>query len=83
VSPPVRQAPKALPGTMSSRGGRDRDATRTRTKSANRGHRSQSKDDSKPFGMRFKSAFKDIFKKDPVDESQFERITDKHWTEDY
>lgn len=83
ASPPIRQAPKALPGTMSSRGGRDRDATRARTKSASRGHRSHSKDDSKTLGLRFKSAFKDIFRKDPVDESQFERITDKHWTEDY
>jgi hypothetical protein len=34
-------------------------------------------------GKRLKSAFRDIFKRNPVDDSQFERISDRHWTEDY
>jgi hypothetical protein len=34
------------------------------------------------FGKWFKSALKDMFKRDPVDESKFERISDRHWTDE-
>ncbi|KAL2358935.1 hypothetical protein BJ546DRAFT_33028 [Cryomyces antarcticus] len=36
---------------------------------------------SRPLPHRFKTALKDIFKKDPIDESKFEDIDNKHWTE--
>nr|OQO20067.1 hypothetical protein B0A51_13998 [Rachicladosporium sp. CCFEE 5018] len=74
----------ALPGTMSSRGGRD--ATRSRARSATREARrprvTTDRDAEKGFGLRFKSAFKGIFHRSPVDESQFTRVSGKHWTEE-
>ena len=86
ASPPTRSASKALPGTMSSRASRNRSASRSQGKSRSREHRSghpQSKEDQNGLGKRFKSAFRDMFKKDPIDESQFERISDRHWTDEY
>ena len=79
---------KALPGTMSSRAGRDKENVRPRAKSsAGREQRYRPKelkpDAQQPLGKRFKSAFKEMFKKDPVDESQFEKITAQHWTDEY
>lgn len=84
-SPRPRVAVKALPGTMSSRAGRDRTPTRTRVSSATREQRARNvkKSSSVPFSKRFRSAFKDIFKREPVDESQFEHIDDRHWTDEY
>lgn len=86
-SPPIARASKALPGTMTSRAGRNRENARARAKSsAGREHRSRTKEpkpDAQPLGKRFKTAFKDMFKKDPVDESQFEKITAQHWTDEY
>ncbi|TKA24294.1 hypothetical protein B0A50_06763 [Salinomyces thailandicus] len=73
----------ALPGTMSSR---SRENSRLRTKSSPRSRSSASKhgqSDSDNFGKRFKSAVKEMFKRNPIDESQFERIEDRHWTEEY
>ncbi|RMY49374.1 hypothetical protein D0865_07523 [Hortaea werneckii] len=87
-SPPVN-ADKALPpvitafpGTMSSR---SRENSRQRTRSSNRGRSTSKhgKSDSANFGKRFKSAFKGIFTRSPIDESKFERIEDRHWTEEY
>ena len=86
ASPPLRPASKALPGTMSSRATRNRSASHHQAKSGPREDRNdqlQAKQDQAGLGKRFKSAFRDIFKKDPVDDSQFERISDRHWTDDY
>jgi hypothetical protein len=86
ASPPLRPASKALPGTMSSRATRNRSASHHQTKSVPREDRTdhqQTKQDQAGLGKRFKSAFRDIFKKDPVDDSQFERISDRHWTDEY
>jgi hypothetical protein len=86
ASPPIRPASKALPGTMSSRASRNRSASHNRSKAGGREHRSErqpTKQDQNGLGKRFKSAFRDIFKKDPVDDSQFERISDRHWTDEY
>jgi hypothetical protein len=86
TSPPLRPASKALPGTMSSRASRNRSASHHRTKPGpreNRTDHNQAKQDQIGLGKRFKSAFRDIFKKDPVDDSQFERISDRHWTDEY
>lgn len=85
ASPPIRPASKALPGTMSSRASRNRSSSHNRAKNGreNRAARQQTKQEQGGIGHRFKSAFRDIFKKDPVDESQFERISDRHWTDEY
>ena len=86
ASPPIPTETKALPGTMSSRATRNRSVSHVKSKSAGREHRPdrhETKQDQAGLGKRFKSAFRDIFKKDPVDDSQFERISDRHWTEDY
>lgn len=86
ASPPIRPESKALPGTMSSRAVRNRSASHNRAKSLGRDNRTtrpQSKQDQTGLGKRFKSAFRDMFKKDPVDESQLERISDRHWTDEY
>lgn len=37
--------------------------------------------ESEPWGRRFKTVVKEIFKKDPVDEDDYEEIADRHWTE--
>lgn len=84
ASPPTVRASKALPGTMSSRAGRDKENIRPRAKSSSgRSRAKESKPDAKPLGKRFRSAFKEMFRKDPVDESQFEKITAQHWTDEY
>lgn len=85
ASPPTHPVSKALPGTMSSRASRKHSATHSRSKSGrdSRSDRQQAKQGQDGLGQRFKSAFRDIFKKDAVDESQFERISDRHWTEEY
>jgi hypothetical protein len=87
ASPPINPATKALPGTMSSRASRNRSASQSQVKPRTKEHRSShpepSKEDQAGLGKRFKSAFRDIFKKDPIDESQFERISDRHWTDEY
>lgn len=36
---------------------------------------------SLPWRRRLKNAMKDLFKKDPIDDSQLERIEDRHWSE--
>jgi hypothetical protein len=74
---------------MSSRATRNRSASHHQTKSVPREPREgrsdhhEAKQDQVGLGKRFKSAFRDIFKKDPVDDSQFERISDRHWTDEY
>lgn len=86
ASPPTRPASKALPGTMSSRASRNQSASHSKTKAGARDHQSdhhQTSNDQTGIRKRFKSAFRDIFKKDSIDDSQFERISDRHWTDEY
>lgn len=82
VSPPP-QEPSAhpLPGTMSSRTGRSQETSPLHSKTQKREPfpRSQPERKSK---KRFASAFRGMFKRDPVDESELERIDDRHWTEE-
>lgn len=72
----------ALPGTMSSRGGTPQ-CSKSRTRPAARQQHlgTQSSGHSRKFS-RVKAAFKDIFKKEPVEEDDFERIGDHHWTDE-
>lgn len=80
-----RQQVVALPGTMSSRSTvsqpHPNDSKRPLSK---RQHKKGSKDlkESVPIGHRFTSAVKDLFRREPVDDSHFERIGDRHWSED-
>lgn len=86
ASPPSRPVSKALPGTMSSRASRNRSGSHNTAKAGAREHQSdhqQPNSDQTGIGKRLKSAFRDIFKKDPIDDSQFERISDRHWTDEY
>jgi hypothetical protein len=86
ASPPSRPISKALPGTMSSREGHSQSAPVNKTKATGCERwpgRRQAKQDQTGLGKRVKSAFRDIFRKDPVDDSQFERISDRHWTDEY
>lgn len=72
----------AIPGTMSARMGH---SSKNRKKPSNRdrGASDHLKSESAGFGKRVKSAFKDIFSRNPIDESQFETIEERHWTEEY
>lgn len=70
----------SLPGTMS---------TSERAISPKRSFRPKREESAKkekpeaaPFGKRFKLAMKDIFKREPIDESQLEHISDRHWTDE-
>lgn len=74
----------ALPGTMSSRttfGQMDMTKPRAYNKQK---HKKGSKGpkQSAPLGHRFTSAVKELFRKDPVNDKQFERIGERHWSED-
>ena len=76
-SPQSKQGTTALPGTMSSRNTQAKAhqprPSVTRSETRKRQTRLQ----------RWKSAFKEIFTHHSVDESQFERIQERHWTDDY
>lgn len=78
VSPSSKQVVHVLPGTMSARNGRSRASSRQR------GERSRGGKKKKPATgvRRWKVAFREIFTKNPVDETQFERIEDRHWTDE-
>jgi hypothetical protein len=75
----------ALPGTMSSRSAPAQAQSSTSKKSSDKRQHKKSSAGSKefaPLGHRFKSAVKEIFKREPVDDRQFESIGDRHWSED-
>lgn len=79
-SPRIGSKPSitAMPGTMSAR---------ERSRSRHRPTLSQDqvvKEEAEhlPLGRRVKEAFKDVFKRNPVDETKFERIEDRHWADD-
>lgn len=85
ASPPSRPVSKALPGTMSSRASRNRSGSHNRSEVGAREYRfdhNQADNDQTGIAKRLKSAFRDMFKKDSVDESQFERISDRHWADE-
>jgi hypothetical protein len=86
ASSPLHPASKAMPGTMSSRTSRNRPASHNKVKPGSREHRTdrtQVKHSQVRLGKRLKRAIRDIFKKDPVEDSRFERISERHWTDDY
>jgi len=81
VRPPVVIA---LPGTMSSRASSDqRHAANGKgyDKRQTKNGAKESKE-SPPLGHRFSSAVKGFFRKDPVNDLQFEYIGERHWSED-
>lgn len=80
-----RQQVVALPGTMSSRSIPHQPHTTSSKRPSNkRQHKKGSKGskESVPIGHRFTSAVKELFRREPIDDSNFERIGDRHWSED-
>ena len=75
-SPKSNKEIEVLPGTMSARNTEPR-AHRTRTASSTRQSRKRA-----TRMQRWRSAFKDLFTHHLVDETDFERIEDRHWTEE-
>lgn len=70
---PSKQKVHVLPGTMSARNARSKSTTRQRSAQRKK----------KPAKVnQWKVVFRQIFRKDPVDETQFEKIEGKHWTDD-
>lgn len=81
VRPPVVVA---LPGTMSSRANSDQSHAvngKAYDKRQLKDGTKQSKE-STPLGNRFTSAVKGFFRKDPINDVQFEYIGERHWSED-
>ncbi|KAK4896674.1 hypothetical protein LTR49_028109 [Elasticomyces elasticus] len=77
-SPRQKHTVTALPGTMSSR-------SRTTSRSSTRAgcHQTMPKTAAatpRSFGKRCKSAFQKLFRRDAVDASQYEYLSDRHWT---
>ncbi|KAK4937172.1 hypothetical protein LTR66_002558 [Elasticomyces elasticus] len=76
---------KGISGTMSGRTSRKRSDGRNQTQSISKeGCRRKASPELEiaPLASRMKTAFKDVFKRDPIDESRFERIESRHWTDD-
>lgn len=72
-----------LPGTMSSQAGTARNISRPRSPEAyDRTPMTRSRSEQRPLSKRFTSAFRDIFKNEPLDESGFEHISDRHWSDE-
>jgi hypothetical protein len=72
----------ALPGTMSSRSTSSQPQPIDTKRPSNKRHHKKGCKESVPIGHRFTSAVKDLFRREPVDDSHFERIGDRHWSED-
>lgn len=73
LSPYSKQVVNVLPGTMSARNGRSKSSARQR---AERRKKSSNKPTS------WKTVLRQLFSRDPVDETQFEKIEDRHWTDE-
>lgn len=71
----------SLPGTMSARESVIAPKRSSRPKREETAKK-EKPDAAAPLSRRFKLAMKDIFKREPVDESQFEHISDRHWTDE-
>ncbi|KAH9825488.1 hypothetical protein Tdes44962_MAKER04190 [Teratosphaeria destructans] len=80
--PPQDSTPRfmAMPGTMSSRS----TAPVRRTRSIQRHARPEAEQvgHSRSLSTRLKTAFKDMFKREPINEAEFERIGDRHWADE-
>lgn len=74
---------QVMPGTMSSQASTVRGGSRPRSpETYDRTPMTRSRSEQRPMSKRLTSAFKDIFKKEPLDESGLERISDRHWSEE-
>jgi hypothetical protein len=83
TSPPPQEPAKGLPGTMSSRASRMQVDTKSRPKARDQPSSPRSENEHRPMSKRFTAVFRDIFRKEPIDESGLERISDRHWTDEY
>lgn len=80
-----RQQVVAMPGTMSSRSvPSQHHPINSKRPSNKRQHKKSPKGtkESVPIGHRFTSAVKDLFRREPIDDSNFERIGERHWSDD-
>ncbi|CAD0112881.1 unnamed protein product [Aureobasidium uvarum] len=82
VPPTGRQQVVALPGTMSSRSTHSQPHPTNSKRPSNKRQQKKGSKESPPIGHRFTSAVRDLFRREPVDDSHFERIGDRHWSED-
>lgn len=73
--PPVTTVP-ALPGTMFTR---EQEHVHGRSRSLDSNNE---KAESQGFGKRFRSSLRNMFKREPFNEADFERIEDRHWSEE-
>jgi len=74
----------AMPGTMSSRPIGIDLSPKQRKRGNGRQPNSGSRENKAPaLGTRVRYAFRDIFHKSPVNGKSFERIEDKHWSDDW
>lgn len=74
---------QVLPGTMSSQASTVRGSSRPRSPEAyDCTPMTRSRSEQRPMSKRLTSAFRDIFKKEPLDETGLERISDRHWSEE-
>lgn len=73
AGPQPKPAP-AFPGTMAAR-------QQEYPRRLNGTGKWNNKSDSPGFARRFMSSFKNMFKRDPVCEGEFERIEERHWSE--
>lgn len=72
-SPTSKPIVHVLPGTMAARHARSRASSRQRS----------DRQKTKPTkAHRWKVVFREIFTKKPVDETMFEKIEDRHWTDE-
>lgn len=77
-----RQPVVALPGTMSSRSNLHQHHTTSFKRPANKRQHKKGSQEPVPIGHRFTSAVKELFQREPIDESNFECIGNRHWAED-
>lgn len=80
---PPQEPAKGLPGTMSSRASRMQAGPWVRSKTQDHQSSPRSEHEHRPISKRFTAVFRDIFKTEPIDESGLERISDRHWTDEY
>lgn len=76
---------RTIGGTMSTRGTRSRSRSKRRARSEGRQHDTNAELPENPsagLGKKFKTAFKDLFHRAPVDSSNCEPLRTRHWTEE-
>lgn len=84
ATPPPRDPHRALSDAAAGVAHAQNDALRGRIRSIPQDQptKTSNKRDSLGAGRRFKTALKGMFRKEPVDESQLQHISNRHWADD-